>query len=92
MNRARSRCSFGKHNAISAPPLGREPAGWRGRGSSQVEVSIEGTSAVFTVRGADKLWSLRSHLEIPLDHIRDVHADPAESLRLVQQALAVSRG
>jgi len=59
---------------------------------TMVEVSIEGTSAVFTVRGADKLWSLRSHLEIPLEHIRDVHADPAESLRLVQQALAVSRG
>ena len=45
-----------------------------------VEISIEGTSAVFTVRGADKLWSLRSHLEIPLEHIRDVHADPSPKM------------
>jgi len=45
-----------------------------------VEISIEGSSAVFTVCGADNLWSLRSHLEIPLEHIRDVHADPSPKM------------
>lgn len=27
------------------------------------------------VRGADKIWALKSHLEISLDHITDVRAD-----------------
>jgi len=45
-----------------------------------VEISIEGTSAVFTVRGMDKLWALRSHLEIPLEHIRDVHTDSSPKM------------
>jgi hypothetical protein len=40
-----------------------------------VEVSIEGDKAVFTVLGWDKLWALRSRLEVPLAHVRDVHAD-----------------
>jgi len=41
-----------------------------------VTVSVVGTSAVFDVQGADKLWSLRSRLEIPLAHIRDVRPAP----------------
>jgi len=45
-----------------------------------VEISIEGGAAVFTVQGVDKLWSLRSRLEIPLEHIRDVHADPSPAM------------
>jgi hypothetical protein len=42
-----------------------------------VEISVEGDRAVFTVLGWHKLWSLRSRLEIPLAHVRDVHADPS---------------
>jgi hypothetical protein len=43
-----------------------------------VEVSIEGTTAVFAVQGFfHKLWALRSRLEIPLAHIKDIHADPS---------------
>lgn len=40
-----------------------------------VEITIEGDQAVFEVQGWDKLWSLRSRLQIPLAHIKDVHAD-----------------
>ncbi len=45
-----------------------------------VEVSIEGAKAIFTVRGLDKLWALRSHLEVPLDHINDVHTDASPKM------------
>lgn len=41
-----------------------------------VEITIEGEKAVFEVQGWDKLWSLRSRLEIPLSHVRGAHADP----------------
>ena len=40
-----------------------------------VEITIESNSAVFEVRGWDKVWSLRSRLEIPLSHIVDVYID-----------------
>jgi len=40
-----------------------------------VEIAIEGETAVFEVRGKDKLWSLRSRLELPLAHIKGAHAD-----------------
>lgn len=42
-----------------------------------VEISVAGDKAVFEVEGIDKLWSLRSRLEIPLAHIGSVRADPA---------------
>jgi hypothetical protein len=45
-----------------------------------VEVSIEGNRAVFTVQGSHKLWAFRSRLEIPLDHIKDVHTDPSPKM------------
>ena len=35
-----------------------------------------GDKTVFEVEGWDKLWSLRSRLEIPLAHIKRAHADP----------------
>jgi len=41
-----------------------------------VDIQIEGDKAVFEVEGWDKLWALRSRLEIPLAHIRAAHADP----------------
>lgn len=41
-----------------------------------VEISINGDRARFEVEGWDKLWALKSQLEIPLDHILSVRADP----------------
>ena len=40
-----------------------------------VSVSVTGGIAIFEVQGLDKLWSLKSRLEIPVAHIRDVRAD-----------------
>ena len=41
-----------------------------------VSVSVDEGSVVFEVQGLDKLWALRSRLEIPLAHIERVEADP----------------
>ena len=41
-----------------------------------VEVTIEEDRAVFAVQGADRLWALKSRLEIPLRHIRGARRDP----------------
>ena len=41
-----------------------------------VEVTIEGDRVRFDVDGWDKLWALKSRLEIPLAHIRSVRIDP----------------
>jgi hypothetical protein len=41
-----------------------------------VTVTIEGNRVRFEVEGWDKLWALKSQLEIPLEHIDDVRADP----------------
>lgn len=41
-----------------------------------VDIELTDTSAVFEVRGLDKLWSFHSRLEIPLAHIREVRVDP----------------
>jgi hypothetical protein len=40
-----------------------------------VNISIDGDRAVFEVQGFDKLWALRSRLEIPLSHITAVEAN-----------------
>jgi hypothetical protein len=40
-----------------------------------VEIGVEGDRVVFEIEGLDKLWSLRSRLEIPLAHITDVEAN-----------------
>jgi hypothetical protein len=45
-----------------------------------VEITIEGAAAVFSVIGWDKLWALRSRLEIPLRQIRDVHTDASPKM------------
>ncbi len=45
-----------------------------------VEIRIEGDRAVFEVEGWDKLWSLRSRLEIPLAHIRGARWDPEPAM------------
>src|SRR5215470_9530567 len=45
-----------------------------------VEIKIEGDTVSFEVEGWDKLWSLRSRLEIPLTHIKGAHADPKPAM------------
>lgn len=45
-----------------------------------VKISIEGDKAVFEVEGWDKLWTLRSRLEIPLSHIKGAYADPEPAM------------
>jgi hypothetical protein len=41
-----------------------------------VDLSIAEGKLMLHVRGADKLWALKSSLEIPLVHIAAVRADP----------------
>lgn len=41
-----------------------------------VDISINGSCVAFEVQGADKLWSFRSRIEIPLEHITNVEHDP----------------
>lgn len=41
-----------------------------------VKVSVEGDRIRFDVQGWDKLWALKSQLEIPLDHVTSVRVDP----------------
>lgn len=40
-----------------------------------VDLSVVGDTLVLRVEGVDKLWALRSSLEIPLRHIAGVRAD-----------------
>ena len=42
-----------------------------------VDLSISQNTLTLHVRGADKLWSFKSSLEIPLAHIAGVRLDPA---------------
>jgi hypothetical protein len=41
-----------------------------------VEISINDDHLHLEVKGLDKLWAFKSHLEIPLRHIRTVRHDP----------------
>ena len=41
-----------------------------------VDVQVSEGRLVLHVRGADQLWALKSTLEIPLEHIAGVRADP----------------
>lgn len=40
------------------------------------KVSIAAGKLLLEVEGLDKLWALRSHLSIPLEHIIRVYSDP----------------
>jgi hypothetical protein len=40
-----------------------------------VEISISAGKLHLEVRGLDKLWAFKGHLEIPLEHIRSVRQD-----------------
>ena len=41
-----------------------------------VNIKIDSGRVIFEVQGWDKLWSLRSRLEIPLVHINSARVDP----------------
>ena len=41
-----------------------------------VDLTVAEGNLVLHVRGADKLWALKSTLEIPLHHVAGVRADP----------------
>ena len=41
-----------------------------------VDITIVGDRAHFEVEGWDKLWSMKSQLDIPLSHITAVRTDP----------------
>jgi len=41
-----------------------------------VDLSIAEGKLTLDVRGADKLWAFKSTLEIPLEHVAGVRADP----------------
>jgi hypothetical protein len=43
---------------------------------SMVDVTIDGDRVRFEVEGWDKLWSLKSQLEIPVSHIASARVDP----------------
>lgn len=41
-----------------------------------VKISIDDGNAVFEVQGLDKMWALKSRIQIPLSHIAGVTIDP----------------
>src|SRR6266852_3937809 len=41
-----------------------------------VDVTVEGNRVVFQVEGLDRLWALRSRLEIPVAHLMHIEHDP----------------
>lgn len=41
-----------------------------------VEITITHDKLTLEVQGMHKLWALKSSLEIPLEHVKEVHADP----------------
>jgi len=42
-----------------------------------VDLSIADDKLILNLRGADKLWALKSSIEIPLQHISAFRADPS---------------
>ena len=41
-----------------------------------VEISFVGDRVHFEVKGTDKFWAMKSHLDIPLAHIKAARIDP----------------
>jgi hypothetical protein len=46
-----------------------------------VNVTIHNNALDLEMEGFDKLWTLRSHLEIPLANVRDIHQDTDQTRR-----------
>lgn len=40
------------------------------------EVSIDESTLTINIEGWDRVWSLKSRLDIPLEHVRDARVDP----------------
>jgi hypothetical protein len=49
-----------------------------------IEISLDKDRMIFEVLGWDKLWSLRSRLEIPLEHIKGAAVDPDPAMGWLQ--------
>ncbi len=45
-----------------------------------VNIIIESEKVLFEVKGWDKLWSLRSQLEIPLSHLKNAYIDTTPAM------------
>ena len=56
--------------------LGRATRSFPTASTTMVTVTYAPTSAIFEVEGIDKLWALRSRLEIPLAHVVTARVDP----------------
>jgi hypothetical protein len=41
-----------------------------------VEISIAGDTVIFEVQGLDKLWAMKSRIEVPMSHITGARVDP----------------
>jgi hypothetical protein len=73
-------CGAGLRRETSPPEMLKGNR-WNSRNESaqktipMVELAIEDGKVKINVKGADKLWSFRSTLEIPLAHIAGVRAD-----------------
>jgi hypothetical protein len=63
----------GKH----VPPLSSR----REEASAVAEVELAEDTLSIHVLGMDRLWALRSHLEIPLSHVAGAEADPEVTRR-----------
>jgi hypothetical protein len=46
------------------------------RRDAMTEVELTKESLIVHVQGMDRLWALKSRLEIPLSHVRDAEMDP----------------
>ena len=42
-----------------------------------VDLSVAEGKLVLRVSGADKLWALKSSLEVPMEHVAGIRADPS---------------
>ena len=45
-----------------------------------VDVSIDNTLAVFTVRGLDQFWAMKREIRVPLNHIVGMREAPSPSI------------
>ena len=45
-----------------------------------VEVSIDNTLVVFTVRGLDQFWAMKREIRVPLNHIVGMRESPSPSI------------
>ena len=48
-----------------------------------VDLAVSEGKLLVNVRGADKVWALKSSLEIPLEHVTGVRMDPTVAKGLV---------